>query len=390
MIRLHQNSKPRRLEKGPQVLFGKAFVAFLFPKLRSCSLRRTGETNMHMADALLSPEVGAAFWAGTLGTIAYCSKKLKKTMDEKLIPMMGVLGAFIFAAQMINFTIPGTGSSGHLGGGMILTVILGPYAAFLVMASVLTVQAFFFADGGLLALGCNIWNLGIYPCFIVYPLIYKPLVRTEIAPKRITIAAVISGIVGLQLGAFSVVIETLLSGRSELPFSAFLLLMQPIHLGIGLVEGFVTAGVINFVKAARPEILEGVTAERQLSAHVSTNKIFVGLLIAAVVTGGALSWFASANPDGLEWSIEKIFGKPELPEKVSGIAPALKSIQDKTAFLPDYGFKKPEGAEKGKEGPSWPVVEPGKSVSGIVGSAIVLAAILLIGLVIRALRGKSA
>ncbi len=78
-----------------------------------------------------------------------------------MIPLMGVLGAFIFAAQMINFTIPGTGSSGHLGGGMILAILLGPHAAFLVMASVLTVQALFFADGGLLALGCNIWNLGV-------------------------------------------------------------------------------------------------------------------------------------------------------------------------------------------------------------------------------------
>jgi cobalt/nickel transport system permease protein len=365
-------------------------VAFLFLKNKKLPFAADRRTDMHMADALLSPAVGATFWAGTLGTIAYCSKKLKETMDEKLIPLMGVLGAFIFAAQMINFTIPGTGSSGHLGGGMILAVILGPSAAFLVMASVLTVQAFFFADGGLLALGCNIWNLGIYPCFIAYPLIYKPLVRSEITPKRITIAAVISGIVGLQLGAFSVVIETLLSGRSELPFSTFLLLMQPIHLGIGLVEGFVTAGVINFVRASRPEILEGVTAGHQLYANASIKKVFVALLVVAVLTGGTLSWFASANPDGLEWSIEKIFGKPELPEKVGGIAPALKSIQNKTAFMPDYGFKRPGGAEEGKVGPSWPAVKPGKSVSGIVGSAIVLAAVLLIGLVIRAFRRKAA
>src|SRR5574340_477120 len=106
---------------------------------------------MHMADALLSPAVGATFWAGTLGAIAYCSKKLKENMDEKLIPLMGVLGAFVFAAQMINFTIPATGSSGHLGGGLLLAVLLGPPAAFITIASVLMVQALFFADGGLLA-----------------------------------------------------------------------------------------------------------------------------------------------------------------------------------------------------------------------------------------------
>jgi cobalt/nickel transport system permease protein len=84
---------------------------------------------MHMADALLSPAVGGAMWAGTLGTIVYSAKKLKEKMDEKMIPLMGVLGAFIFAGQMINFTIPGTGSSGHIGGGMLLAILLGPYGS---------------------------------------------------------------------------------------------------------------------------------------------------------------------------------------------------------------------------------------------------------------------
>lgn len=311
-------------------------------------------------------------------------------MDEKLIPLMGVLGAFIFAAQMINFTIPGTGSSGHLGGGMILAAILGPYASFLVMASVLTVQAFFFADGGLLALGCNIWNLGIYPCFVAYPLIYKPLVNSESSPKKITLAAVISGIVGLQLGALSVVVETVLSGRSELHLSTFLLMMQPIHLGIGLIEGLVTAGVINFIRTARPEILQGASSARPLSGSVTIRKVFAGLLIAAVLTGGALSWISSANPDGLEWSIEKASGRPELPKQEQGIMQALKSIQDKTAFLPNYGFRKPEVTEDGKGQPSWPAIETGRSVSGIVGAAIVLAAVLLIGIIVKVLRKKAA
>ena len=348
---------------------------------------------MHMADALLSPAVGATFWAGTVGMITYCAKKLKDSIDEKMVPLMGVLGAFIFASQMINFTIPGTGSSGHLGGGMILAVILGPYAAFIVMASVLTIQAFFFADGGLLALGCNIWNLGIYPCFIAYPLIYKPLVRRGSSPIRIVVASVISAVIGLQLGALSVVVQTLLSGRSELPFNAFVLMMQPVHLAVGLVEGFVTAGVINYVRAARPEILESVSSARPLSAALSTRRVLVGLLAVAMLTGGALSWFASSNPDGLEWSIGKVFGKPELPEQESGIATVLKSVQEKTAFLPDYGFKKSgeaQGhAESEKKDKVWPAAEPGTSISGIIGSFLVLAAVFLIGVVIRRLRRKS-
>jgi len=351
-----------------------------------------GETTMHMSDALLSPAVGATFWAGTIGTIAYCSKKIKENSDEKMIPLMGVTGAFIFAAQMINFSIPGTGSSGHLGGGMILSILLGPYAAFIVMASVLTIQALFFADGGLLALGCNIWNLGIYPCFIAYPFIYKPIVQKEMTPKRIMVASMVSVIFALQLGAFSVVLETLLSGRSELPFPTFILLMQPIHLAIGIVEGFVTAGVINYVRTARPELLESVVESRRLSPGIKVKKIVLTLLIISAIVGGIVSWFASSYPDGLEWSIEKVYGKPELPEQETGIAALLKAIQEKTAFLPDYTFKEKK-APKEQESPggevsAWPNVETGTSVSGILGSMMVFGLIFLVGFGIKAIRKK--
>jgi len=345
---------------------------------------------MHMADALLSPAVGATFWAGTVAAIGYASKKLKETVDDKMIPLMGVLGAFIFASQMINFTIPGTGSSGHLGGGMILAILLGPYAAFLVMASVLTVQALFFADGGLLALGCNIWNLGIYPCFIAFPFIYRPLTGDGRNPRKIMIAAIVAGIVGLQMGAFSVVLQTLLSGKSELPFWTFVLMMQPIHLGIGIVEGFVTAGVINYVRSARPELLDSIVNARPLEAGISLKKVLISLSVLAVITGGALSWFASTHPDGLEWSIEKTFGKPELPEKEHGIAGTLKGVQEKTAFLPDYNFRqeKKEGEKKAEEPAAWPGIEAGTSISGIVGAFMVLVFSLLIGVAIRWMRRR--
>ncbi|MBM4337928.1 MAG: cobalamin biosynthesis protein CbiM [Deltaproteobacteria bacterium] len=349
---------------------------------------------MHMSDALLSPAVGATVWAGTLGTIAYCSKKIKENLDEKMIPMMGVIGAFIFAAQMVNFTIPGTGSSGHLGGGMILAILLGPHAAFIVMASVLTIQALFFADGGLLALGCNIWNLGFYPCFIGYPLIYKPIVQKGMSSKKILMASLFAVFVGLQLGAFSVVLETLLSGRSELPFGTFVLLMQPIHLAIGVVEGFITAGVINFVKTSRPELLESIAEIRSLSPETKMKKIVIAFLVIAIITGGAVSWFASSHPDGLEWSIERVYGKPELPEHETGIAMLLKTFQEKTAFLPDYTFKRKEDIKEQKtsdgEANAWPNIETGTSVSGILGSVMMLSLIVLIGFGIKIIRKKEA
>ena len=339
---------------------------------------------MHMADALLSPAVGATMWAGSVATMGYSSRKLKENIDNKTIPLMGVMGAFIFAAMMINFTIPGTGSSGHIAGGILLTVMLGPYAAFLVLASVLMVQALFFADGGLLALGCNIWNMGFYPCFLAYPLTYKPIAGDGTSAKRIYIASIVSVVIALQLGAFSVVLETLSSGRSELPFGTFALLMQPIHLAIGLVEGIITAGIISYVKTVRPEILEANNTLQPLDAGTSLKNVLAAFVILAVVSGGALSWFASTHPDALEWSIQKVTGKRELAEQTNGIASLLRDIQEKTAFLPGYNFK-PDGKyePKKQKTPSWPGIEAGTSFAGILGGAIVLMFILFIGFGIR-------
>ncbi len=342
---------------------------------------------MHMADALLSPAVGATMWAATAGTIAYCSRKVKQDLDEHKVPLMGVLAAFIFAAQMINFTIPGTGSSGHLGGGMILAILLGPYAAFLAMASVLTVQALFFADGGLLALGCNIFNLGIFPCFIAYPLIYKQLTGKNPTDKRIMLGAFLASVVGLQLGAFGVVLETVASGISELPFSTFVWLMQPIHLGIGIVEGLVTATVVAFVWKARPEILEANSNVSSL-AGLSLRKVLVGLVIATVITGGSLSWFASAHPDGLEWAIQGVTGSEELEGPEHGVHGWLATVQEKVAFLPDYGFKSStahlgETTEAVPNEEAWPAVEAGTSVAGLVGGLLTLVLAAIIGLLLK-------
>ena len=214
---------------------------------------------MHMSDALLSPAVGGAMYAVSAVSIAYAVQKVKKDdLGEKNLPMMAVAGAFTFAAQMINFTIPGTGSSGHIGGGILLAGLLGGTPAVVTLTAVLLIQCLFFADGGLLALGANIFNMGVIPCLFVCPLIFRPILRKGVTHKRIMIASVVSCVVGLQLGAFCVVLQTLTSGVTELPFHTFVLLMQPIHLAIGFVEGIITAGILNFVYQMRPEILTDV------------------------------------------------------------------------------------------------------------------------------------
>ncbi len=347
---------------------------------------------MHMADALISPAVGGAMLAVTVGAAVYSAKKIQNDMDEKKIPLMGVMGAFVFAAQMINFTIPATGSSGHLGGGMLLSILLGPYAGFLTMASILLIQALFFGDGGLLAYGCNVFNLGFYTCFIAYPFIYKWFTRKGLNSKSIFWGSMISALIGLQLGAFSVVLETLMSGKTELPFTTFVLLMQPIHLAIGLVEGLVTAAVVTYVWKARPEILEK-SAIGEALGNISMKKVMTGLVIAVVVVGGALSWFASANPDGLEWSMERTAGTPEL-EAPDGIHQTMADLQSKTAFLPDYGFKvsevtaMQEEAGAGESEEAWPAVNAGTSVSGLVGGTLTLALAALIGYIVSLSKKK--
>ncbi|MBU4555371.1 MAG: energy-coupling factor ABC transporter permease [Actinobacteria bacterium] len=340
---------------------------------------------MHMADALISPVVGGALWAATAVTTVYCAKKVREELDESRIPLMGVAGAFVFAAQMLNFTIPGTGSSGHLGGGLILAALLGPYAAFLVMASVLGVQALFFADGGLLALGANVFNLGIFPAFIAYPYIYRKIVGSNPSNRRILVGSLAGAIIGLQLGALGVVLETTLSGVSELPFTAFALVMQPIHLAIGVVEGLVTAGVIVFVNRAQPEILkrDGETPRRR----VATGPVLAGLLVATLLSAGVFSWFASTNADGLEWSISRLTGAAEISAGSSeALHESAASAQNKTAILPEYGLPTKEEAASPNEadsGAPWPAVDGGRSLAGIVGAAITLALAGAIGVILK-------
>lgn len=347
---------------------------------------------MHMADALLSPAVGASLWAASGATLAWCARRLRADPREHLIPLMGVLGAFVFAAQMINFAIPVTGSSGHIGGGLLLSILLGGPAAFVVITSVLTVQALFFADGGLLALGANIFNLGVVPCLIAYPLIYLPLVRAageNTSKNRLAAITVFAAVIALQLGALGVVFETAASKISSLPLDAFLLLMQPIHLAIGVVEGLATAAVITFIRQARPDLIDaGLTPGHTApSATGYPVRILAAIALLAVTTGGVLSWFASSDPDGLEWSIARVTGKPEVIADLTPVHQTLARTQQRIAPLPDYNW--PPATEAAAETPGgaaapiWPAVDGGTSIAGVLGGLGTLILVTAIGYLFR-------
>ena len=316
---------------------------------------------MHMSDALVSPTVGVSMLAVSGAALAFSVVKTSRQniLEDKTVPVMGVMSAFVFAAQMINFTIPGTGSSGHIGGGILLAALLGAYPGLISIAAVLLIQCLFFADGGLLALGCNLFNMGVLTCMVAYPLIFRPILKKRVTKTRLMLASVLSVTAGLQLGAFAVVLQTLASGITALPFGGFVLLMQPIHLAIGLVEGIVTGAILIFVYQARPELLLSVQNQTRLNRAVSVRNVVLGVLIAAAVIAGGLSIFASAYPDGLEWAIGKAAGQQELA--ASGPVYAFfQWIQSKTAWMPDYstGAASEAAATSG---------------AGLIGGGIVLA-----------------
>lgn len=340
---------------------------------------------MHMADALVSPAVAVTMYAASAAAAGVSLVQLHKEeaaapeLAKKKLPTMAVMSALVFAGQMINYTIPGTGSSGHLCGGMLLSAILGPWAGFLSMIVILAIQALFFADGGLLALGANVWNMAFYGCFVGYFLIYRPLMQGRLLAgkgrTKLVLASVLGCVVTLQLGA--------LSGITALPFGAFAALMQPIHLAIGLVEGGITAAVLLFVYQTRPELLQCASAGAK--NRCSRRAALAILAAAALVIGGGLSLLASANPDGLEWSL---FGNEEagysanmgLDEEAYGAESAAAekaaAVQEKTSLLPDYNFAGSDSAA-------------GTSVSGLVGCALVAALAAIISLAGRAARKRS-
>ena len=311
---------------------------------------------MHMSDALLSPAVAGVMCAASGAAVAASVMKLRRSTEPVKVAEAGVMGAFVFAAQMINFAVPGTGSSGHLCGGMLLAAVLGPSLGFLTLAVVLLVQCLLFADGGILALGANIWNMAFYGCLLGGGVIW-PIVAGR-APTRgkVFVASVVGNIIALQLGAFSVTLQTLASGVTELPFGAFVVAMQPIHLAIGTVEGLITGSVLCFILEARPEML--ALKSRPFSAKFSRCAVLSVLAASAFVVGGLLSLVASSSPDGLEWSMERVAGTAEI-ERAGALHSAAADAQEKVAVLPDYALPGSEAIG-------------GNVLSGLLGTGVVL------------------
>lgn len=290
---------------------------------------------MHMSDTLISPAVAVATSIVASALVVVATRKIGRENSRAtthLVPLMGVMGALVFAAQMLNFAIPATGSSGHIVGGVLLAAVLGEWAGFLTLTSVIIVQCLLFADGGLMTLGCNVLNMAALSCLVAYPLIFKPLIHNHNSPSRWAAASIATSITALAMGALAVTIETELSGITALPYGRFLSFMLPIHLLIGVGEGLATAAVIASLRRYRPDLLFDST---EPTARPRTQFIAI-TVVAALFVASVAGTVASSRPDGLEWSIERTTAGVEIAESQSPLHHRAARIQRTTALLPDY------------------------------------------------------
>lgn len=153
-------------------------------------------------------------------------------------------------------------------------------------------------------------------------------------------------------------------------------------LAIGIAEGIATAAVVSFVLRARPDILKFASDQTSIRT-VSIKKVLIGFIVASVIMGGAVSWFASTHPDGLEWAMLKTAGTEELDSQEKGVHKVLSNIREKTARLPDYSFKTEETESAAEPQETWPSVSAGTTVSGLIGVLLTVVIVIIIGIILK-------
>ena len=308
------------------------------------------EPAMHIPDGFMSPAVSIILWVLALVGVGYALWRVNREMDERKMPLMGVLAAAIFAGQMLNFAVTG-GTSGHLMGAALATILLGPWASIVIMTAVVSIQALLFQDGGLLALGANLFNMALVGSFVSYA-VYAVAQRL-VGHRRW--GALASGFVAawfsIVVAALFVGLQLALSGTS--PASVAIPAMGGIHMLIGLGEGLITVGALAFIAATRPDLLGATSGAR---AGSNRGVVLAGLAIAILLA--IISPLASGNPDGLEWVAEELS--------------FLDTAQDPAYnIIPDYVF------------PGISSEATATIVAGVLGAAIVFGVALLSGRISR-------
>lgn len=251
---------------------------------------------MHIPDGFLSILVSIIFWVLSIIMIGFALRKTNQTIGERQIPLMGVLAAAIFAGQMLNFSVTG-GTSGHLLGATLATIILGPWAAILVMTSVVAVQALVFQDGGILTLGANFFNMAIVGVFVSYAVYTISMRYLRNSKWGMVVSGFLAAWSSIFIASLSCSLQLTISGTS--PANIVIPAMGAIHALIGIGEGLITTGALVFISSARKDLLQNAGS----AAEVSKGVLSGGVLLALVLT--VLAPLASSHPDGLEWVAEQ-------------------------------------------------------------------------------------
>ena len=252
---------------------------------------------MHIPDGFLEPKVWVSLTAVSAAAVAYASKKVSKNLDEKKVPLMGVIAAFVFAAQMVNFPVGG-GTSGHLMGGVLIATIMGPFAALLMISTVLIIQALLFQDGGITALGANIFNMGIVGAGLGY-LTFKGL---NMVTGNLNLAVFTASWLSVVTAAGIAAAELSISG--VIPISVSLPAMTGVHAIIGIGEGAITIAALGLISGVSKDVFYGVqTVEVR---KVQRRPILWILLAVSMSVAVFIAPFASELPDGLERVAESL------------------------------------------------------------------------------------
>jgi cobalt/nickel transport system permease protein len=271
---------------------------------------------MHIPDGFLSTLVSLILWVISIIAIAYALRRLGKDMHERQVPLMGVMAAAIFAGQMLNFSIAG-GTSGHLVGATLAMILLGPWAAIIVMTSVVSIQALVFQDGGLLALGANLFNMALIGVTVSYFTFISIQKLARGKTWGIMVGGAVAAWLSVVIASLAAALELAISGTS--PANIAVPAMGGVHMLIGIGEALITVGALAFLYSARRDLLQ--TADKSPKGSALIWIFGLGFAVALAI----LSPLASAYPDGLEWVAEQK-GFLELAR-----APVYK-------IIPDYVF----------------------------------------------------
>ncbi len=251
---------------------------------------------MHIPDGFLSLAVSLFFWLVSILVISLALKNFNKELDDKKIPLMGILAAAIFAGQMLNFSVTG-GTSGHLLGAALATILVGPWSAVIVMTAVVSTQAIIFQDGGILALGANLFNMAVVGVAVSYG--FYQIVQKLAKGKSwgIITGSVLASWASIFIASLSAAIMLALSGTS--PANIAIPAMAAIHAIIGIGEALITLGAVSFLVVTRKDLFSQVNESQTSSKSMLLGGVLLTLVLAI------FSPMASSHPDGLEWVAEQ-------------------------------------------------------------------------------------